>query len=153
MVNGDTLELIHHKAEELRRKQDSQLERLLRLATTAPMVALSAGTVAVAVSEDLAAAAAVIIFSTAMALGVILFAIEAFAAGWREGPSINELLEDFRERKPTRQQLQISMIVALRGDHTRNDKILISVRGLVILQSLVILAGLSTLLLGFRELA
>ena len=153
MNSGDTLELIHHKAEDLRRKQDSQLQRLLRLATTAPMVALSAGTVAVAVSEDLAAAAAVIIFSTAMALGVVLVAIEAFAAGWREGPSINELLEDFRVRRPTRQQLQISMIIALRGDHTRNGKILISVRGLVILQGLVVLAGLSTLLLGFRELA
>ena len=153
MVNGDTLELIHDKAEDLRRKQDGKLQRLLRLATTAPIVVLSAGTVAVAVSEDLAAIAAVIIFGTAIALGVILFAVEIFAAGWRDGPSINELLEDFRERKPTRQQLQISMIVTLWGDHTRNDNILTRVKGLVIFQGLVVLAGLSTLLLGFRELA
>ena len=153
MVSGDALELIHHKAEDLRRKQDSKLQRLLRLATTAPIVTLSAGTVAVAVSEDLAAAAAVIVFGTAIALGVVLFAIEALAAGWREGPSINELIEVFHDRRPSRQQLQLSMIVTLRGDHTRNDKILISIRGLVILQGLITFAGLSTLLLGFRELA
>lgn len=153
MVNGDTLELIHNKAEDLRRKQDGKLQRLLRLATTAPIVVLSAGTVAVTVSEDLAATAAVIIFGTAIALGTILFAIEAFAARWMDGPTINELLQDFRERRPTRQQLQISMIVALRGDHTRNDSILNRVKGLVILQGLVTIAGLFTLLLGFRELA
>jgi len=153
MTGGDTLELIHHKAEDLRRKQDSQLQRLLRLATTAPIVALSAGTIAVAVSEDIAAAAAVIVFGTAIALGVVLVAIEAFASGWREGLSIRRLLQVLHDRRPTRQQLQLSMIVALREDHTRNDKILISVRVLVILQGLVTFAGISALLLEFRELA
>lgn len=153
MANGDTLELIHHKAEDLRRKQDSKLQRLLRLATTTPVVVLSAGTVAVAVSEDLAAPAAVVVFGAVIALGVILFAVEAFAAGWREGPGINEHLEALRDRRPTSRQLQFSMIVTLGADHARNNKILSSIRGLVILQGLIALAGLATLLLTIRELA
>ena len=153
MANGDTLELIHHKAEDLRRKQDSKLQRLLRLATTTPVVVLSAGTVAVAVSEDLAAPAAVVVFGAVIALGVILFAVEAFAAGWMEGSGINEHLEALRDRRPTSRQLQFSMIVTLGADHARNNKILSSIRGLVILQGLIALAGLATLLLTIRELA
>ena len=153
MANGDTLELIHHKAEDLRCKQDSKLQRLLRLATITPVVVLSAGTVAVAVSEDLAAPAAVVVFGAAIVLGVILFAVEAFAAGWREGPGINRLLEALHNRRPTSQQLQFSMIVVLGADHARNNEILSSIRRLVILQGLIALAGLATLLLTIRELA
>ncbi|WP_419848468.1 hypothetical protein [Candidatus Poriferisocius sp.] len=153
MANGDTLELIHHKAEDLRRKQDSKLQRLLRLATTTPVVVLSAGTVAVAVPEDLAAPAAVVVFGAVIALGIILFAVEAFAAGWKEGPGINEHLEALRDRRPTSQQLQFSMVVTLGADHAHNSRILNSVRRLVILQGLIALAGLATLLLTIRELA
>ena len=153
MTTADTLELIHNKAEDLRRRQDGKLQRLLRLATTTPVVVLSAGTVAVAVSEDLAAPAAVVVFGATIALGVILFVVEAFASGWREGPGINEHLEALRDRRPTSQQLQFSMIVILGADHSRNNKILSSIRRLVILQGLIALAGLATLLLTIRELA
>ena len=101
----------------------------------------------------MAAPAAVVVFGAVIALGVILFAVEAFAAGWREGPGINEHLEALRDRRPTSQQLQFSMIVTLGADHARNNKILSSIRGLVILQGLIALAGLATLLLAIRELA
>ena len=153
MTTADTLELIHNKAEDLRRRQDGKLQRLLRLATTTPVVVLSAGTVAVAVSEDLAAPAAVVVFGATIALGVILFVVEAFASGWREGPGISEHLEALRDRRPTSQQLQFSMIVVLGADHARNNEILSSIRRLVILQGLIALAGLATLLLTIRELA
>lgn len=152
MANGDTLELIHHKAEDLRRKQDNKLQRLLRLAISAPVIALSAGAIAVAVSEDIAASAAVIVFGTAISLGVVLFAVEAFAAGWREGPGINELLAVFRDRRLSKQQFHLAMIITLRDDHTRNDKILNGVKGFVVIQGLVTFAGLAILLLRFQEL-
>ena len=153
MTTADTLELIYNKAEDLRREQDSKLQRLLRLATSAPIVALSAGAVAVAVSDDLAATAAIVVFSTAITLGVILFTVEAFAAAWREGPGINELLGAFRDRRPARQGLQLSMIVILAADHTRNGRVLNRVKRLVVLQGLVALSGLTILLFQFRELA
>ena len=152
MTNADTLELIHNKAEDLRRKQDGKLQRLLRLATAIPVVVLSAGTVAVAVSEDLATPAAVVVFGAAIALGVVLFAAEAFAAGWREGPGINDLLAVFQDRRLTKQQFHLVMIITLRDDHTRNGKILNSVMGFVVIQSLVTFAGLVILLLRFQEL-
>ena len=61
MPDDGAPELILHESREKRRQQDSKLQRLLRLATTAPIIALSVGAVAVVVSEPLAASAAVIL--------------------------------------------------------------------------------------------
>ena len=69
MPNGSTPELILQEARDKRSKQDSQLQALLRMATGALIVVLSAGTIAVAVSRDLAPHAAVVAFGAALLLG------------------------------------------------------------------------------------
>ena len=76
MPNGSTPELILNEARELRRKQDSRLQGLQRLAAAALITLLSAGTIAVAAADDLAPATVVVVFGAAIAvaaLAILLF--------------------------------------------------------------------------------
>ena len=153
MPDQGTPELILHEARAKRAKQDGQLQALLRLATGALIVSLSAGTIAVAVNQDLAAAAAVIAFGAVILLGLNLVAIEIAAHNWKDGPSIARLVSLYRRRRPSRLQLQIVLISRLHRDYDHNTKTLKRVRQLVALQALIAFLGIVILLFGFYELA
>ena len=147
-----TAELILEEARTKRDKQDRQLQALLRLATGALIVVLSAGTIAVAVNQDLAAHAAVIAFGAVILLGLNLIAIEITAHNWKDGPSIAWLVSLYRRRRPSLLQLQVVLISRLRRDHAYNKKTLRRVRQLVAVQALIAFLGIVILLLGFYEL-
>lgn len=152
MPNGTTPQLILEEARDKRSKQDSQLQALLRLATGALIVVLSAGTIAVAVSQDLAPHAAVIVFSTALLLGLNLIAIEIAAHNWKDGPSIDRLVTLYRHRRPNQQQLQVALISWLQRDYNHNGKTLRRIRQFVALQALIAFIGVLVLLFGFYGL-
>lgn len=152
MPNGTTPRMILEEAREKRSKQDRQLQALLRLATGALIVVLSAGTIAVAVSQDLAPHAAVVVFGTALLLGLNLVVIEIVAHSWEDGPSIDRLVTLYRHRRPNPQQLQVGLITWIRRDYNHNDKTLGRIRRLVALQALIAFAGILVLLRGFYEL-
>ena len=152
MPNGSTPELILQEARDKRSKQDSQLQALLRMATGALIVVLSAGTIAVAVSQDLAPDAAVVVFGAALLLGLNLVAIEITAHNWKDGPSIGRLVSLYRRRRPSVLQVQVALINRLRRDHDHNDRTLKRIRRLVALQALIAFVGILVLLLGFYEL-
>lgn len=152
MVNGSTPELILHEARELRRKQDSRLQGLQRLAAVALITLLSAGTIAVAASDDLAPATVVVVFGTAIALAIGLAVVEVVARKWQEGPNIDQLLDLYRRRQPSVLQLQMALIKALRRDYDDNEGTLRKVRFVVVFQAATAVAALAILLLGFREL-
>ncbi len=152
MPQDGTPELILHETRDRRRQQDHRLQRLLRLATTAPIIALSVGAVAVVVSEPLAAHAAVIVFAAAIGLSLLLVAIEAVASRWDVGPTIDRLLQMLMEAQPTLLQLQVSLINRLNRDYNSNEMTLTRIRWLLSLQALIVLAEAVILLLGFYEL-
>ena len=152
MPDQGTPELILDESREKRRLQDTKLQRLLRLATTGPIIALSVGAVAVVVSEPLAAHAAVIVFGAAIALSLVLVVIEAVASRWDAGPSIGRLLEVLTTRQPSLLQLQVALIKRLDRDYDHNEETLTRIRWLLALQALIVLAEAVILLLGFYEL-
>lgn len=152
MAAQGTVALILEEARTKRDKQDRQLQALLRLATGALIVVLSAGTIAVAVNQDLAANAAVIAFGAVILLGLNLVAIEITAHNWNDGRSIANLVTIYRRRRPSLLQLQIILISQLRRDYDHNKKTLRRVRQLVALQALIAFVGIVILLLGFYEL-
>ena len=119
MPNGSTPELILNEARELRRKQDSRLQGLQRLAAAALITLLSAGTIAVAASDDLAPATVVVVFGAAIALAVGLAAVEIVTRKWQEGPNINQLLRLYQRHRPPLPQLQLALINALRRDYDK----------------------------------
>lgn len=150
MPYGSTPAIMLQEAHELGRKQDAKLHRLLTVATTAPVVMLSAGTFAVAVDDALAASAAVIVFGSTILLGLILLFIEGVAADWNEGPDLDELLKA-RPRNPDR--LRVGLVRSFTRDHARNRVILARVKSLVVGQAVTMGTTFSILLLGFHELA
>ncbi len=152
MLDEGTPELVLHEAREKRHQQDTKLHRLLRLATTAPIIALSVGAVAVVVSESLAAHAAVVVFGAAIGLSLFLVGIEAVASRWRAGPSIGRLLDVLLHDRPSLLQLQVALIDALNRDFGDNAKTLTRIRWLVAFQALIVLLEIVVLLLGFYEL-
>ena len=152
MPTEGTPELTLEESRDRRRQQDEKLQRLLRLATTAPIIALSIGAIAVVVSEPLAPHAAVIVFGALGALSLLLVAIEAVASRWEAGPSIGRLLEVLTTEQPTLLQLQIALIKRLRSDFDHNKDTLTRIRWLLALQALLVLAEAVILLLGFYEL-
>ena len=152
MPDDGAPELILHESREKRRQQDSKLQRLLRLATTAPIIALSVGAVAVVVSEPLAASAAVIVFGAAIGLSLVLVAIEAVASRWDAGPSIGRLPEVLTAERYSLLQLQLALIRRLDRDFDHNEQTLTRIRWLLALQALIVLAEAVILLLGFYEL-
>ncbi len=153
MPNGGTPEIIQSEAQAMRAKQDRRLQGLLRIAAGALIAFLSIGTIAVAASDDLASATAVVVFGVAAVLGIVLVAIEAIVAyRWKEGPDIAKLLRVYRRRRPSEPSLRIGLVVALRKDYDNNDRALRTVRGLVLLQAVIAFGGLIVLLLGLLEL-
>ena len=147
MPNGGTPKIIQDEAQAMRAKQDRRLQGMLRIAAGALIAFLSIGTIAVAASDDLAPATAVVVF------GVVLVIIEAIVAyRWKEGPDIAKLPRVYRRRKPSEPSLRIGLVVALRKDYDNNDQTLRTVRGLVLLQAVVAFGGLIVLLLGLLEL-
>ena len=152
MPTEGTPELTLEESRDRRRQQDEKLQRLLRLATTAPIIALSIGAIAVVVSEPLAPHAAVIVFGALGALSLLLVAIEAVASRWEAGPSIGRLLEVLTTEQPTLLQLQIALIKRLGSDFDHNKDTLTRIRWLLALQALLVLAEAVILLLGFYEL-
>ena len=143
MPNGGTPEIILHEAQAMRAKQDRRLQGMLRIAAGALIAFLSVGTIAVAASENLAPATAVVVFGVAGVLGAVLVAIEAIVAyKWKEGPDIAKLLRLYRRRRPTEQGLRIGLVAALRKDYDNNDRTLRTVRGLVLLQAVAAFGGL-----------
>ena len=153
MPSGDPTELILDHAREKRFQQDAQLQGLLRVATGALVVVLSAGTIAVAASEALAPSTAVVVLSFACILGLNLLCIEFIAHRWKDGPRIRRLLDVHRLHRPTLPQLQDALGSALDEDHEYNDKTLRRLRWLVLLQAAVVFAGLVILVTEFREIA
>lgn len=152
MADGGTPQLILHEARELRRKQDSRLRGLQRLAAAALVTLLSAGTIAVAASDDLAPATVVVVFGAAITLAVGLAVVEIVTRRWQEGPNIDQLLKLYRHRRPTLLQLQIALIKALQRDYDDNEGTLRKVRFVVVFQAAVAVVALAVLLLGFRKL-
>ena len=150
--NGSTPELILNEARELRRKQDSRLQGLQRLAAAALITLLSAGTIAVAASDDLAPATVVVVFGAAIALAVGLAAVEIVTRKWQEGPNINQLLRLYQRHRPPLPQLQLALINALRRDYDKNEDTLRKVRFIVVFHAAIAVAALAILLFGFREL-
>lgn len=152
MPDGTTSQLILEEARDQRAKQDGELRSLLRLATGALIVVLSAGAIAVTVSQDLAPHAAVVVFGTALLLGLNLVTIEVVAHSWQVGPGIDGLITLYRRRRPDSQQLQVALVGWLRRDYYHNDKTLRRIRYLVVLQTLIAFTGILVLLLSFYEL-
>ena len=128
---------------------DAKLRRLLTGAASAPVVMLSAGVIAVAVDDTLAASAAALVFASTLLLGVILLFIEGVAADWNEGPDLEELLEA-RPRHADR--LRIGLVRSFIRDYAANKAILNRVKTLIVVQALVIGATFAVLLLGFHGL-
>ena len=82
-----TPEIIQQQAAEMRAKQDSNLQRLLRTATGALIVFLSVGTIAVAADDELAPSTAIAVFVFAGIAAVGLTVVEIMVAHqWKEGP-------------------------------------------------------------------
>lgn len=153
MSNGNTPQLILEEARELRHKQDARRQGLQRLAAAALITLLSAGTIAVAASDDLAPVTVMVVFGAAIALAVGLAAVEIVSRNWQEGPNIGQLLRLYRHQRPTLHQLQIALVKALRRDYNRNEDTLRRIRFIVVLQATIAVAALVILMFGFGELA
>lgn len=153
MPNGNTPEIILHEARDKRSKQDGHLQGMRRIAAGALIAFLSVGTIAVAASEQLAPSTAVVVFTFAGLLTVVLVAIEAIISyKWQEGPTIARLRKVYRRRRPTAAQMQLGLINSLNSDYIANKRVLNRVRALVLGQTAIALVGLLILLLAFREL-
>lgn len=114
---------------------------------------MSAGTVAVAASDDLAPATVVVVFGAAITLAVGLAAVEIVTRKWQEGPNIDQLLELCWRRRLTLLQLQVALIKTLQRHYDDNEDTLRRVRFVVVFQAAVAIVALAVLLLGFRKLA
>ena len=149
-----TPEIIQQQAAEMRAKQDSNLQRLLRTATGALIVFLSVGTIAVAADDELAPSTAIAVFVFAGIAAVGLTVVEIMVAHQRkEGPDVENLLEVYRIKDPSETEMRLALTVAMRLDYDLNARTIRRVRAgvatvvfTVFVGLLVLIAGMSTAL-------
>ena len=147
MPSDGTPEILLQEAHELGRKQDAKLHRLLHLAAAAPIVVLTAGTIAVAEANDRGGTAAAIVLGSTIVLFVFYFAIEAVAAGWKEGPNIDRLLRVFADSPIDEHRLRVGLVRSFARDYGDNQEVLTGIRRLIAIQALIAVATFAALLL------
>jgi len=147
------LSLILHEQRALRDMQDAQLRALLRLAGGILTVFLTTGTIAVAVSAELAAATGVAVFAIALVLGIVLVPIEGATHRWKGGPDTEDLVQRFHHGGRSAAELELALVVLAREDYEMNDRVLRRVRVLAAVQALVAFSGISVLLGGLLAVA
>ena len=147
------LSLILHEQRVLRDKQDARLRALLRLAGGILTVFLTTGTIAVAVSADLAAATGAIVFAIALVLGIVLVPIEGATHRWKEGPDIEDLVQEFHHGGRSGAELELALAVLASEDYETNGRVLRRVRVLAAMQALVAFGGIAVLLGGLVAVA
>lgn len=147
------LSLILHEQRTLREMQDAQLRALLRLAAGILTVFLTTGTIAVAVSAELAAAAGVVVFAIVLVLGIVMVPIEGVTHRWKVGPDTEDLVQRFHHGGRSSKELELALVVLAREDYETNDRILHRVRVLAAMQATVAFGGISVLLGGLLAVA
>ena len=73
----------------------ARLRVLLRLAGATLTIFVTTGTIAIAVSGQLAIVSAIIVFTVAFLLVLIMIPIDGHAHRWHEGPDVDRLMENF----------------------------------------------------------
>ena len=150
------LSLILHESRERRDRQDAQLHSLRQLCRGALIILFSAGAIAVAASQTLAALNIRLVLLVAIGLLLATAVVEVFAVcWWHNGPEIGDLVEQFHSSGDTERttvELQVALIDGANADHEHNKKVLTWIKILAAWQAIATVFALGLLVMGFGEL-
>lgn len=148
--------LILHESRERHDRQDAQLHSLHQLCRGALIILFSAGAIAVAASQTLAALNIRLVLLVAMGLLLATAFVEVAAVcWWHNGPKISDLVEQFHspgDPERTTVDLQLALIDGANADHKHNQRVLTWVKIAAALQAIATVFALGLLVAGFGTL-